>query len=283
MNVKIISAILVLAFAPLASLACGFSVNLPGQKEVGPDVEETISVADPKSDQTSLKLSFGAGELKVSPGAKNLVDGIALYNVDNLKPEIVEDGADIEIKQGNFEGLPPFEGMKNKWDLQLGKSPMDLVVEAGAYDGNLELGDLSLKSLVINDGASDVELSFSKLNLVEMSQFSYTTGASNVKMEGLANARFKTLVFNCGAGDFTLDFSGDLERDATVSIDSGFSDLTLVIPEGVNAVVTIDSALADIDFDDGWSQTGKVYTQEGEGPTLTIVINIGAGNVVVRN
>jgi hypothetical protein len=48
-------------------------------------------------------------------------------------------------------------------------------------------------------------------------------------------------------------------------------------------VVTIDSALADIDFDDGWSQSGKVYTQEGEGPTLTIVINMGAGNIVIRS
>jgi len=280
MNVKIISAILVLA---MVSMACGFSVDLPGQKQVGPDVKETISVADPKSDETSVKLSFGAGELKISPGAKNLVDGTALYNVDNLKPEIVEDGADITIKQGNFEGLPPFEGMKNKWDLQLGKSPMDLVIEAGAYDGTFELGGLSLKSLIINDGASDVELSFSKPNLVEMSQFSYTTGASDVNMDGLANANFKTFVFNGGAGDFNLDFSGDLQRDATVSIDSGFSDLTLVIPAGVNAVVTIDSALADINFGDSWSQSGKVYTQEGDGPTLTIVINMGAGNVVIRN
>lgn len=279
MNVKIISAILVLA---LASLACGFSVDLPGQNRVGPEVEETITVADPKSDETSVKLSFGAGELKVSPGAKNLIDGTALYNVEDLKPEIIEDGADITIKQGNFEGLPPFEGMKNQWDLQLGKSPMDLVIEVGAYDGDLELGGLSLKSLNINDGASDVELSFSEPNLVEMSQFNYTTGASDVNIAGLANANFKTFVFNGGAGDFTLDFSGDLQRDATVSIDSGFSDLTLVIPAGVNAVVTIDSALADINFDDGWSQSGKVYTQEGDGPTLTVVINMGAGNVVIR-
>jgi hypothetical protein len=267
----------------MVTMACGFSVELPGQKQIGPDVTETISVTDPKSDETSVKLSFGAGELKVSPGAKNLVDGTILYNVEELKPEIIEDGAEITIKQGNFEGLPPFDNMKNKWDLQLGKSPMDLVIEAGAYEGDMELGGLSLKSLSINDGAADVNLSFSEPNPVEMSEFRYTTGASDVTIEGLANTNFKTFVFNGGAGDFTLDFSGDLQRDATVSIDSGLSDLTLVIPAGVNAVVTIDSALADINFDDGWSQSGKVHTQEGEGPSLTIVINMGAGNVVIRS
>jgi len=280
MNVKIISAILVLA---VTSMACGFSVDLPGQNRVGPEVKETIAVADPKSDETRVSLAFGAGDLKVSPGAKNLVDGTVLYNVEALKPDIIEDGAEIRIKQGDFNSLPPFEGMKNKWDLQLGAAPMDLVIEAGAYKGALELGGLSLNNLTVNDGAAEVELSFTTPNLVDMSQFNYTTGASDVKMEGLANANFKTFVFNCGAGDFTLDFSGKLQRDATVSIDSGLSDLTLIIPQGVNAVITIDSALADIDFGDGWSQSGKVHTQQGDGPTLTIVINIGAGNVVVRN
>ena len=280
MNGKVISAILVLA---LASMACGFSVDLPGQDKVGPDVTDSISVADPKSDETRLSLSFGAGDLKLSPGAKDLVEGIAVYNVEDLKPEVIEDGADVRIKQGNFKALPPFEGMKNEWDLQLGQMPMELVIEAGAYEGTYDLGGLSLKSLNVNDGASKVNLSFSAPNLIEMSQFTYTTGASDIRLEGLANANFKTLVFNCGAGDFTLDFSGDLQRDATVSIDSGLSDLTLIIPQGVNAVVTIDSALADIDFDQGWSQNGKVYSQEGEGPTLTVVINIGAGNVVVRS
>ncbi|HUG35168.1 MAG TPA: toast rack family protein, partial [Anaerolineales bacterium] len=201
MNDKFISGILVLA---LGSMACGFSVDLPTQREAGPDVEETISVEVPDSDETRLSLSFGAGELKLSSGSKNLVDGTALYNVADFKPEIIEDGADITIKQGDFDGIPLFDNMKNLWDLQLGKAPMDLVIEAGAYEGTLDLGGLSLKSLTVNDGAADVELSFTQPNLVEMSQFTYTTGASEVKMEGLANANFKTFVFNGGAGDYTL-------------------------------------------------------------------------------
>jgi hypothetical protein len=280
MNIRIISAILVLA---LASLACGITVDLPQQAKVGPEIKDSITVADPKSDEAQLGLSFGAGDLTISTGAKNLVDGTVLYNVRDLKPEITSQNGEIEIKQGNFEGLPPFEGMKNKWDLKLGKTPMDLRIAAGAYDGILELGGLSLKSLTIQDGASNVELSFSEPNLVEMSLFSYTTGASDVTMDGLANANFKTFIFNSGAGDYTLDFSGEMQRDATVSIDSGFSDLNLIIPESMNAVVTIDSALADINVGSSWSQKNNVYTQEGEGHTLTIVINMGAGNVSIRD
>jgi hypothetical protein len=206
-----------------------------------------------------------------------------LYNVEDLKPEVNIQGGEVEIKQGNFDGLPPLDDIKNQWDLKLGKTPMDVTISAGAYTGKFELGGLALKNLTINDGAAEVELSFSELNKVEMAQFNYTTGASNVTMEGLANANFKTFIFNSGAGNYTLDFSGDLQRDATVSIDSGFSDLTIVIPQGVNTSVTVDSALADIYFGNGWSQKGKVYLQTGEGPTLTIIINMGAGDVNIRD
>jgi len=280
MNVKIISAILVLA---LASMACGFSYELPEQVKAGPEVKDEISVADPKEDETRLSLSFGAGNLNLSAGAKNLVDGTAVYNVEDLKPEVIEDGAEIEIKQGNFQGLPPFDGMKNEWDLQLGSSPMELEISAGAYEGDFELGGLALTNLSINDGAADVSLSFSELNLAEMSEFNYSTGASDVRMDGLANANFERFIFNGGAGEYTLDFSGDLQRDATVSIDCGLSDLTLIIPQGVNVVITIDSALADINIGDGWSQKGSVYSQEGDGPTLTIIINMGAGEITIRD
>lgn len=280
MKIQIISAILVLA---LASMACGFSFDLPEQVKAGPEVKESIAVTDPQSDETRLSLSFGAGDLKLSPGATNLVNGTVTYNVKDLKPEVIEDGAEITIKQGNFEGLPPFDGMKNEWDLQLGDSPMDLVIEAGAYTGDFELGGLALKNLTVNDGAAEVSLSFSEPNLVEMDEFTYTTGASDVTLEGLANANFERFIFNSGAGDYTLDFSGELQRDATVSIDSGLSELRLVIPAGVNAVVTIDSALVDINIGDGWSQRGNTYTQSGDGPTLTIIINMGAGEITITD
>jgi len=280
MNARIISAILVLA---LASMACGININLPEGAKAGPEIKDSITVADPKSDETRLNVTFGAGDLNLSAGAKNLVDGTVLYNVEDLKPEVTTKAGEVEIRQGNFEGLPPFDNIRNKWDLKLGKTPMDLTISAGAYNGKFELGGLALKNLTINDGAAEVELSFSELNMVEMSQFNYTTGASDVTMEGLANANFKTFIFNSGAGDYTLDFSGDLQQDATVSIDSGFSDLTIIIPQGVNAIVTVDSALADIYFGSGWSQKGKVYSQTGEGPTLTIIINMGAGDVNIRN
>ena len=280
MNVKIISAILVLA---LASLACGFTINLPERPKAGPDIEESITVTDPKSDETRLTLSFGAGKLTLSPGAENLVDGTAVYNVEDLKPTIQKNGSSIEIRQGDFKSLPFFDDMKNEWDLKLSDTPLDLTVAAGAYEGNLELGGLSLKSLTVQDGASHVDLSFAQPNRAEMSILRYETGASDVKLTGLANANFSALTFSGGAGNYTLDFSGDLQRDAVVTVSSGLGNLSLVIPEDINAMVTVESTAVNINHSSDWTQNGQKYTQKSSGPTLTIVVKMAAGNLIITD
>lgn len=279
MNVKIISAILVLALIPLASTACGFTINLPEQAQPGPDVKESITVPDPNSDSTRLAISFGAGMLNLSPGATNLVDGTVVYNFTELKPGVVTDGNSIEIKQGDFKSLPPVNKLKNNWDLRLGKSPMDLTIRAGAYDANYEFGGLALKSLTVRDGASNVDLSFSEPNQTEMSVLRYETGASSVTLSGLANANFSTLLFSGGAGSYKLDFSGDLQRDATITIEAGFGDMNLVIPKDVDANLTVEGAALDVNHSSSWSQSGKVYTQKSEGPTLTIIVKMAAGTL----
>ena len=114
-----------------------------------------------------------------------------------------------------------------------------------------------------------------------MSVFRYETGASNVKLTGLANANFNNMTFSSGAGDYTLDFTGELKRDATVNLSSGLSNLIVVIPEGVNADVTVEGGLANVSAGSGWHQNGNLYSQQGSGPTLTFIIKMGAGNLTL--
>jgi hypothetical protein len=278
MNTKLISAFLVLT---LASLACGANIDLPKMPTPGPDVTDEITVPAPKTDEANLRLAFGAGEMTLAPGAKELVAGTATYNYAAFKPEVNIDGVNVEVKMSKIKGIPSFDNLKNKWDLKLGDTPMDLTIESGAYDGNFELGGLSINNLTIKDGAANVELAFSESNLVEMSTFRYETGASDVKMTGLANANFSMFDFSSGAGDYTLDFTGDLQRNASVKVSSGLSNIIIVIPETVNAVVTVDGGASNVSAGSNWGISGNVYKQKGEGPTLTFVVEIGAGNVTL--
>jgi hypothetical protein len=280
MRTKLILVFIVLA---LTSLACGFTIDLPKAPTPGPEMTDEISVPVPDAEDVSLRLSFGAGDMKLAPGAKKLVEGTATYNYSEFEPVVKVDEGDVRIRVGDeeFNSFPTFKDLKNEWDFKLGDTPMDLTIESGAYDGEFELGGLSLNNLTIRDGAANVELTFSEPNQVEMSTFRYETGASDVKMTGLANANFSIFDFSSGAGDYTLDFSGELQRDASVKIASGFSNIIISIPEDVDAVVTVDSGASNVSVGSGWSKNGNVYKQKGEGPTLTFVIEIGAGNVTL--
>jgi hypothetical protein len=142
---------------------------------------------------------------------------------------------------------------------------------------------LALSGLTIKDGAAKVTLDFSSPNATEMDQFRYETGASNVSMTGLGYADFSTLTLKSGAGNYTLDFNGVLKRDGIVIIQTGFSNLTLVIPEGIPARVTVDGGLSNVSYSSGWIKASNAYSQEGSGPGLTITVQIGAGNLTITH
>ncbi|HTN70263.1 MAG TPA: toast rack family protein [Methylomirabilota bacterium] len=283
MSYRFISAIIILA---LAVMACGFNISLPKVPTPGPDQTDEMSVpaVSPTSSViTHLTLSFGAGDLTLNPGAKNLLEGTATYNLPDLKPEVVGGGENVEVKEGDLKSIPNPSGIKNVWDFKLGATPMDLSINAGAYKGTYELGGLALTGLTIKDGASNVDLSFSKPNQTQMTVFRYETGASNVKLTGLANANFGTMIFNSGAGDYTLDFSGTLKRDAAITVSSGISNLILVIPDGVNANVTVESGVSNVSAGPKWMQHGNIYSQSGSGPMLTFIVKTGAGNLTLTH
>jgi hypothetical protein len=64
---------------------------------------------------------------------------------------------------------------------------------------------------------------------------------------------------------------------------SGFGNVSLIIPEGVDAVVTVESAAVNISQGAGWAQSGQKYVQKGAGPTLTILVKMAAGNLVLTD
>lgn len=283
-------ALLALSVLLLTSLACGVTINLPvSDLKTGPTVTEEISVPDDEATGPfDLAIDFGAGELNIQPGAVNaLVTGTATYNISDLKPEVIVAGNQVQLKTGNLEikGFPIIENrnFKNEWDLRLGSAPMNLAVNAGAYRGKIDLGGLSLLSLKFTDGAAEVDVEFSDANLVDMDTFRYETGASSVELRGLANANCEKMIFKGGAGNYTLDFSGDLQRDMDVSIDSGMSNVKIIVPRGVSARLFYDGGLSNVDVSGDWEKTGNDYYLEGTGPRLTINVNLGAGALSISN
>lgn len=280
MFLRLLTIILVLA---MASMACGLQMDLPQIPTAGPAVTEEVNVPVPSGSGTPiLSLGFGAGELYLNAGGEGLVSGTATYNVEALKPIVSVNGSVVKITQGNTRGFNAIpQDFKNIWDLKLGSSPMDLTIEAGAYKARFELGGLALTNLTVKDGASDVRLSFTSPNAADMGILRYETGASNVIVEGIGNASPASLIFKCGAGNYTLDFSGQLQRNITGHIEAGLGNVTIAIPSGVPAQVTVESGLSNISAGSGWQVNGDTYIQEGTGPAINLIVDIGAGNLTL--
>jgi len=267
----------------LASLACSINLNIP-RIQTGATQTMTVSEAVPSGDgPTKLTLDMGSGTLNLAAGADKLVEGTIQYNVADWKPTIEHPStSEVTINQSSansFEGIPT-SNIINDWVLKLNSTaPLDLMVNAGAYTGNLDLSKLHLRNLAIKDGASKTRVIFDSPNPEKMDAFTYSTGASQVELRGLANANFASMTFNSGAGDYTLDFSGTLAQDTSVDIKTGVSNMTIDVPLGMNAKIISTGAIANITPDGTWTVNDSTYSVSGEGYNLTIHINMSVGNL----
>lgn len=272
--------ILALGILLLTSLACSFTVNLPEMK-VGDTQTLNIDEALPTgSDPLRLSIEMGAGTLDLSGGSSKLVTGTIDYNVSDWQPRVTRSGNNLDIVQTRTSNLgKPNKTIINKWNLALGNYPLDIDIQAGAYEGKLELGGVPITQLKIQDGASKATINFEDANPIRMSTFTYKTGASSINLLGLGNANFEDMIFEGGTGNYELDFSGTLQADSTVRITAGLSNMRITVPQGVPCKVTVTGGLSNISPRGTWTITNNVYEQTGSGPTLTINIEMGLGNL----
>ena len=267
-----------------ASLACSVNINLPNLPRIATGPEQTLTIAesaDAAAEVMDINLNMGMGELTLAGGADNLLEGEVRYNVAEWAPTLTNSGDTLTLSQGDsdIEGIPD-DSVVNHWDLQLGDSvPLNLTLHAGAYQGTLELGGLPLRHLEINDGASYTEVNFASPNPEKMDKLVYETGASSVSLTGLGNANFEELQFNGGAGEYKLDFAGDLQRDATVRVVAGLGSVRISVPAGTHVQVDVSGGLNDVDTQGSWTTNGDNYEATGSGPTLTIEVAMGAGSL----
>jgi hypothetical protein len=284
--------LLTIIILALPAMACSVSLPTPPTVKTGPT--ETLAVNEPlPTDVTADKplkvtLRLGAGELKLAGGADGLVDGDIQYNVPEWKPIVTNQDGRLTIEQGQPQDKTPawFPGKNseivNTWDLKLGATPMDLSLMAGAYKGVADLSGLHLRDLAISDGVSDSEVAFNSANPEVMDSFTYDTGASSVRLSGLGYANFKQMVFKGGAGDYKLNFDGDLQQDASVQVNAGMSSIRLEIPAATKARVLVSGGVKSVTTDGTWTTHGDSYETTGTSTyTLTINVDIGMGSLTL--
>ena len=261
-------------------LACSVSVNVP---TLSAGETRTFTVDEPLSsgvDLYKVGIEMGAGRLTLAGGSSNLIEGEVSYNIRSWEPKVSRSTDAFTIKQTNTDQLGiPSGTIKNQWNLRLGSVPMELSIATGASESDFDLSGLSITNLTISDGASKSTVRFDTGNPEIMGLFSYTTGASTVELIGLGNSNAQEIKFEGGVGSYTLDFSGFLGHDMNVTINTGVSDVKLIIPADAYVRVNNNGALSDIDVSGTWTVNNNTYTVGEQGPLITINVEMAVGSL----
>ncbi len=198
----------------------------------------------PLREVNSLKVSikFGAGKLDLISGEEDVFKGNFQYDKSILKPniqyEVLGETGILTLSQSIKKDLDlPFP-YKNRWNLKLPSGiPLQLYINTATYSGDIDLTNLQVEKFYLTTGASQTNIIFDQSNLIDLKNINVKTGASTIKMLGLANANFDEMNFTGGAGSYTFDFSGELTKKSKVNISVGAAKIILKIPSNMGTKI----------------------------------------------
>jgi hypothetical protein len=174
------------------------------------------------------------------------------------------------------------------WTLRFSNAlPISFDIEQGVGKGVYDLTGLQVKDFTLNNGASDVALTFDEPNTAVIENLSIESGVSKFSGRNLGNANFKQFHFQGGVGSSTLDFSGALNREVDVDIELAFGALSILVPQETGArVFYTDGWMSGIDYDRDFKKAGETeYASENYATArgrMNITIETGLGRIKLR-
>jgi hypothetical protein len=131
-----------------------------GRQDIGEMERESQSIDLENAQSVRAELRMGAGELNVTGGADALLEADFAYNVADWEPdvdyEVTGDTGELKVEQGSGEDIPLGGEPRNEWDLRFNDDvPIDLNVQMGAGESDLDLDSLTLTGVDLQMGAGE--------------------------------------------------------------------------------------------------------------------------------
>ncbi len=131
-------------------------------ESAGPAQHDFRSIEMDKSEYVRVNLKIGAGRLRVGSGTQKLARADFTYNVPSWKPYVRYDSTgghgNLTIEQPGT-GRTHIGHTQYEWDIRLNREvPVDLQVNCGAGDAELDVGTLSLRGVEVEMGVGKVDL-----------------------------------------------------------------------------------------------------------------------------
>ena len=215
----------------------------------------------------AVRLEYGAGKLEVKPaGGAMLYQMHVHYDAERDEPVARLDEASHSLVLGlRSRGMHVSGSSDDGGSMHAELSdrlPMELTVEAGAVEGDLQLGGLRLRQLDVRSGASDITLRFDRPNPERMRSMTLEVGAAGMKIVNAGNAGAERMQVSVGVGGLNVDLGGQWTRDMEISANVGLGGLTIHLPADAGVSVDASTFLTSFDKaglekrDDGWYSPG---------------------------
>jgi len=268
--------------------------SIPSLLVFGPTVTaaqelQTLAVSRRASGETKLDVSvrYGAGRLQVIDSDSGLLYSMRLrYDPESTRSIAEYEDGRLEVGVQARSGLPGAYGEDGgELALALGRDrEIDLTVEFGAGELDVDLGGLSLHNLAVKTGASDSRVNISSPNPVALSRASFEVGAASLEVREVGNLNVERLDVSAGVGSVTLDFNGDWRQDAEVSLRIGMGSLELSFPADLGVRVEQSGFLASFDGGGLVKRGDAYYSADWDTAEHRVLVDIEAafGSTTVR-
>jgi hypothetical protein len=227
--------------------------------DVGRQLRDTGALA--------VRVDYGSGKLAVRAGAAPILYQMSLrYDGDLAAPLYAYDGASRTLTVGTRKGAMRFGGVGDDergsdLKLDLGGVPLDLAVDLGAVEADLDLSRLRLNRLKVDAGASSTRIRFDVPNPIPMRSVDIDVGAAGLRVEQLANANAKEVRVKATAGGADVDLGGAWAQDMDLTVEVVLGGMTIHVPSDVGVQLTVDRFLASVS-PEGLTKRGDVYLSD---------------------
>ncbi len=235
-------------FLPAACAVLAAS-NAEGQHWRTLDASRQLVESDTSA--LSVRVAYGVGKFDLRPAAGPMLYSMSLrYDADRAEPLARFDSAARSLslgirslslrwtRSGHAEGASHAEGA---FHAELNpRVPIDLVLELGAVEGDVQLGGLRVRDLAVKVGASDLTVRFDQPNTERLGLIALDVGAAKLRLARAGNAGADRIRANVGLGGLDIDLGGEWTRDVAIDATVAAGDFTLRVPP--DAGVYVDAA-----------------------------------------
>lgn len=238
-----------------------------GAAPAGAQTWRTLDVSRQLHDSGALqvKVQYGAGRLELHAAATRVLYDMRLrYDAERTEPLHAFTQNPRVLRLGVRKQNVKVPNDRNPAEMRLDLAdavPMELSLELGAVEADLDLTRLRLQRLDVQTNASEATLRFDSPNPEPMTSMRLDVGAASLKALRLANANAEEISVDAGVGNVDLDFGGEWRRDMSLDVEVSLGVAHLRVPSDVGVRVEVRKALGSFEHDGLEKRDGAYYSE----------------------